>query len=128
MNHYEANDQEAIFKWAAYMSGQCPELKLLYHIPNEGKRAAYTGHRLKLQGMKAGVPDMCLPVARGSFHGLYIELKHGKHKPTPEQTQWIHNLREQGYCAAVCYGWEETVRFITNYLNNKLIKGVYDVN
>mgnify|MGYP004433785991 CR=1 FL=1 len=41
------------------------------------QRDARTAANLKRQGVKAGVPDLHLPVARGGYNGLYIELKVG---------------------------------------------------
>lgn len=116
---HEANEQEALFDWAAFMSGRYPELELLYHIPNGGSRNTIEAANLKRQGVKAGVPDLCLPVARGHFHGLYIELKHGSNKPSENQTRWIAALRIQGYVAEVCYGWQQAVEVITEYLNSE---------
>ena len=71
----EEAEQCALMEWAAYNAGKWPELRLLYHIPNEGKRSIRAGARLKAQGLKRGVPDNHLPVARGGYIGLYIELK-----------------------------------------------------
>lgn len=83
-NHiqHEANEQEALFRWAAFVRGRFPEIDLLYHIPNGGSRNRLEAANLKRQGVKAGVPDLCLPVASGKYHGLYIELKYGKNKPS----------------------------------------------
>ena len=81
----EAIEQEALFRWVAYYRGYCPDVDLLYHIPNGGRRDAKEAAHLKRQGVRAGVPDLCLPVPRGGFHGLYIELKAGQNKPTAHQ-------------------------------------------
>lgn len=35
----ELTEQQAVIEWCEVMSGQFPELKTIYHIPNEGKRA-----------------------------------------------------------------------------------------
>lgn len=112
----EAGTQEALFQWAQYQLGRYPELKLLYHIPNGGKRDARTATALKRQGVKAGVPDLHLPVARGGYHGLYIELKVGNNKATALQKDWIKELTKQGYLAVVCYGWQEAAEQLVNYL------------
>ena len=112
----EAGAQEALFQWTQYQQGKYPELKLLYHIPNGGKRDAKTAIALKRQGVKAGVPDLHLPVARGGYHGLYIELKVGKNKATELQKEWIADLTQQGYLAVVCYGWQEAAEQLVNYL------------
>lgn len=71
----EAEEQTELFAWAELLRGRFPELRLLYHVPNGGSRNRIEAARLQAQGVKAGVPDLCLPVARGKYHGLYIELK-----------------------------------------------------
>lgn len=114
---HEANEQETLFNWAAYSRGTYPELDLLYHIPNGGSRNSMEAANLKRQGVKAGVPDLCLPVARGTFHGLYIEMKYGKNKTSPLQDGWIGRLRKQHYAVFVCYGWQQAAEVIKKYLN-----------
>ena len=93
-----------------------PELKLMYHIPNEGKRSRITGARLKQAGLRSGVPDICLPTAHGDYIGLFIELKIKPNKPTGNQKQWLRALREAGHFTAVCYTWEEAKDLIEDYL------------
>lgn len=112
----ESIEQQQIFAWAGYMSGQYPCLDLMYHIPNEGKRSRSTGGRLKVEGLKAGVPDICLPVASGGYHGLYIELKAVGGSTTKLQKQWIAALNKQNYFAVVCIGYDEAVAAIMEYL------------
>ena len=65
---------------------------------------------------EAGVPDLCLPVARGGYHGLYIEMKAGKNKPTEKQLWWIENLKKQGYAVSVCWGFEAARMELEKYL------------
>ena len=115
----ESIEQICLFRWAAYSSGAMPELKLLYHVPNGGKRDIATAKKLKAEGVKAGVPDICLPVARGKYHGLYIELKVGKNKTTENQDMWLEALNKNGYYTDVCYGWEEASKVITDYLKER---------
>lgn len=53
---------------------------------------------MKAAGVKPGVPDMFLPVAREGCHGLYIELKRRDGgRVSPEQTAWMDALARQGY-------------------------------
>lgn len=113
----EHEEQAALMDWIADNSGKHPELKLFYHIPNEGKRSPAAAMRLLSEGLKKGVPDNFLPVARGGYHGLYIELKRVRGgKLSPEQRQWIDNLNAQGYRAEVCKGWQASVQVIEDYL------------
>lgn len=111
----EAEEQEALFRWASLMRGRLPGIGLMHHVPNGGSRDPTEAARLKAQGVKAGVPDICLPVPRGAYHGLYIEMKVGKNKPTKNQCEWIASLREQKYAVAVCYGWEAAAETIKKY-------------
>lgn len=112
----EAQEQIALIQWVNLQSGKYPELALLYHIPNGGSRHPAEAARLKQQGVKAGVPDLCLPVARGGYNGLYIELKAGRNKPTPLQNEWLGWLNQQGYKAVVCWGWQAAKDEIMAYL------------
>ena len=112
----EAEEQEALFEWAAYQLGTMPELELMHHIPNGGSRNKIEAARLKAQGVKSGVPDIFLPVARKGFHGLYIELKRQKGGVVSEsQSKWLGALMEQGYMTDVCYGAEQAIKVIKEY-------------
>lgn len=113
----ESTEQQALFQWASYNEAKHPELKLLYHIPNGGKRYKATAVRLKKEGLKAGVPDVFLSVARKNYHGLYIEMKDRKSGTTSDsQKEWIENLHQQGYDVHVCHGWEVAKDTILWYL------------
>ena len=116
MNHNESDEQQALFQWAKLMQGQHPELSLLHSIPNGGKRNVIEAARMKREGVKAGVSDVFLPVARGKYHGLYIELKVGENKTSSDQKWWIAQTTKQGYCSTVCYGWVEAKGVIEEYL------------
>lgn len=112
----EDTEQMGVIDWANWNTNRFPELKLLFHVPNGGKRNATEAARFKAMGVKAGVPDLCLPVARGGFAGLYIEMKYGKNKPTDNQKEWIAALKEQGYKVEICWSGEEATRTLEAYL------------
>lgn len=116
MNHPESDNQIALFKAVEMMNKRFPEIKLLYANPNGGKRNVREATRMKKEGVKAGIPDLCLPVARGKYHGLYIELKVGKNTTSINQKKWLDDLNNQGYLAITCYGWEPAIRQILQYL------------
>lgn len=115
MKRSETTEQIALFDWAKRTESILPELALIYHVPNEGKRT--NGGILKAAGLKSGVPDICLPVAKNGFHGLYIELKFGKNKATKAQEEYMAMLETQRYKTAVCYGAEEAREEILAYLS-----------
>lgn len=110
-------EQMRLFQWAHYARGSHPELRLLYAVPNGGARHKAVAAKLKAEGVRAGVPDVCLPVARGGFHGLYIELKRQRGtRPSAEQREWLAALMDAGYRATWCPGWEAARDVIETYL------------
>ena len=121
MTQLEGMHQAALFQWAETVSGMYPELTHMFHVPNGGKRDRITAAKLKAEGVKPGVPDIMLPVPRGKYHGLWIELKVDGGKPSKEQTEWLEYLNSVGYCALLCYGWQTARIEIEQYL--KLPKG-----
>lgn len=114
----EAQEQSRLIAWANEVSrlGVYPELARLYAIPNGGRRDKAEAAHLKRQGVKSGVPDLHLPVARGNYHGLYIEMKVGKNKPTKNQKEWINALKASGYAVEVCYSAAAARQIIVEYL------------
>lgn len=113
----EHQEQCSLFEWAAFQEGFWPELRLMHAIPNGGKRDKVTAARMKAEGVKPGVPDICLPVPRGDKHGLYIEMKRRKGgSVSADQLKWLDNLMRQGYECHVCRGCEEARSVILDYL------------
>ena len=120
----ESAEQVALFRWAAYASGTHPELKNLYHVPNGGTRDRREAHNLRLQGVKSGVPDICLDWPGSGYHGLRIELKRTKGgRLSDDQKDWLERLNRAGYRAVVCYGWDEARREIEEYLGGHFDDG-----
>jgi len=122
----EHSHQTALFAWAALSVGKYPQLKWMFAIPNGGLRDIRTATNLKAEGVKAGVPDIFLPVFHwsvgeaGGYPGLFIEMKVGKNKTSKEQNEWIEALEKEGYICKVCYSWEEARDVLINYLEGKL--------
>lgn len=122
----EHDEQSALITWADYQSNIYPELQLLFAVINgaklpwtrnaRGQRFSREAMHLKAEGLKAGVPDLWLPAARGRYHGLVIEMKFGTNKPSDEQLWWLQTLAGQGYKTAVCWSFEAARRAILEYL------------
>lgn len=123
MKSIESQEQCALMEWAELAVKSHPELELLHHIPNGGKRNIATAARLKKEGVKAGVPDLFLPAPKGKWHGLYIEMKALKGTLSENQRWWIDKLKKQGYCVVVCYGWEAAKDTIICYLMERDVNG-----
>lgn len=89
------------------------------HIPNERKASLAVLSSLARQGLKKGFPDNFIAVARGKWHGLFIELKRVKKclsVRSKEQREWIKQLNAAGYKALFCFGAEEAKKAVSEYL------------
>ena len=118
-NMTEAQHQREVFRWADRPDVRLkyPEVGLLFHIPNGGSRQPAEARHMKEQGVKAGVPDLCLPVPRGRYGCLFIEMKKMGGRTRKAQEEWIRNLNEAGCFAEICHGWRSAVRVVEWYLN-----------
>jgi hypothetical protein len=112
----EAQHQTNVIRWTMTVRDRFPELALLHHVPNGGARDKIEAAHLKDQGVKPGVPDLDLPVARGGYHGLRIEMKKIGGVESEEQKWWREQLTAQGYAVMVCEGWIAAMDAIVWYM------------
>lgn len=110
----EANEQMAVVDYCDARRIPC------FHIPNGGRRSPREAANLKRQGVKAGVPDLCIPVARAGYHSLWIEMKAKGGKVSAPQRQWLETLRAEGHCAYVCYGADSAISLVESYMDEKI--------
>lgn len=116
----EHQEQKTFFAWCLRHCEEYEDLDSIYAIPNGGNRDAITGKHLKEEGLRAGIPDMFLPVARKGLHGLYVEMKTRKGgKISDKQAHWLKRLKRQGYQTTVCEGFGEARKTIMRYYDEK---------
>lgn len=120
----ETEIQTALINALELQRGRYPEIGLLFAIPNSGglKGGFRTNARLVMKnrrmGVRKGVPDLMLPVPRGLFHGLFIEMKKPGGKPSPEQKVWLDQLSAQGYRTVVIFSVQSGIEVVLDYLDN----------
>lgn len=110
--------QSALFAWARLAAKAYPGLDLLSCSLNGVKLTAAQAGKAKAAGMLKGEFDIKLPVARGGYHGLIIEMKAGRNKPTTEQIWYGKRMVEEGWKALVCWDWEAAKEEIISYLSS----------
>ena len=100
-----------------------PKLANLWcHVPNGMPMSGTAWQRSnrmkgrKLEGLTVGWPDYQLLVPRGKYHGLMLEIKALKKKPTPEQLAILAALAAQGYMATWAAGFEDSWAIVENYM------------
>lgn len=119
----EHHEQATLFQEAAIRARSEFAWSLLFAIPNAGKRSKRQGAYMVAEGLKEGVPDICLPLARGGYSALYIELKRVRGSRTSDaQKEWQTKLRLAGNCAEVCKGASAASELIQNYLAGNVVK------
>lgn len=117
----ERDHQVFVFQVLALNEQTDPRLKWVYAVPNGGQRHPAVAGKLKAEGVKRGISDICLPFpcinpATGwHFHGAYIEQKFGKNKVSPEQEQFLEFVKGQGLFGYVSYTADQTLDFIERY-------------
>jgi len=117
LKHLEYDYQVAVFQWAYFHRNKWPELNHMFAIINETRGISpQKGYRDRLQGKRSGVPDICLPVPRGTFHALYIEMKSPTGKLTDNQKQYSIFLKDQGNFVALCNSPESACETIKEYM------------
>lgn len=113
----EYEEQVSVFDWAKRNEKRHPELRLLFgslmgcHLP---LRAL---NKYKKAGMKSGKPDIQLPIAKGQYCGLWIELKRRKGgKVSLIQDEMLRLLADYGNDVYVCKGADSAIKAIKGYL------------
>lgn len=112
----EHTEQKYLIDWTRLNARRLPALTRLYAIPNGGGRGKAQAGMLRAEGVRKGVLDLCLPVARGGWHGLYIEMKAAGGRVSPEQQSEILLLAHDGYLGMVAYGMAAAIDIIEWYL------------
>ena len=91
-------------------------------VPNGGQRSAKVGQYLKDEGVQPGVPDILIfedwQHGADSGHGVAIELKWGRNKPTAEQEDWLRALDRRGWLVSVCRSMEQVLA-VTKFITTK---------
>lgn len=98
----------------------------LFAVPNGGARSKAEAAIFVGQGVKSGIPDLVLDLARGGFHGWRCEMKAPRWAFRTErdrtlalkaaQAERLAMLRLAGYAAEVKFGAAETIVFLADYL------------
>jgi hypothetical protein len=100
------------------MTQRYPELSMIYAInPNKGgQRSKAARGKAKAMGLLPDMPDLCLPVARGPFYSLYVEMKRPGTYGSAAQRERALDLRAHGHAVFECQTVEEAAQVIVGYL------------
>lgn len=113
--HEHAEQAALVLRVRTSLPGLAP---FLWAIPNGGARHAKTGADLKLEGVRAGYPDLLVDLPRGPFHGLRLELKRTGARPSAvsaAQRAAGEALLSVGFLAVVGFGQDDAYEQLRRY-------------
>ncbi len=114
--------QCAVMEWAALHLNRWPELDLLYATNQPRPLTKPQAWRNKRAGIKAGFPDLHLPVPIAhnppyqASPGLWLELKATGKSPSLAQTKRIESLKELGHEVHVIHDAELAANILADYM------------
>lgn len=115
MRHLESDLQRDCVQWFRY---QYPQMsKMLFSVPNGGKRSRIEAAIMKGEGCVSGVADLILLVSNGKYNSLCIEMKYGNGKQTDNQVQWQKEAEKFGNKYVLCRSVKEFILIVKEYIN-----------
>ena len=120
-NPAETCEQETFVQYVEWKHFPIFSIPNGFHVVGANPEAvAKAVNKLKKEGLRTGVPDLFIPVPRGAYHGLFVEMKRKKGGTvSPEQKDWIKRLTDQGYLAVVCHGAIDAENVFNRYIKLK---------
>lgn len=114
--------QRAFFQWLAEVGAKHNDphvrnmLWTAHAIPNGGNRNVAEAGRLVAEGVKGGIPDVCIPIPRKGYCGLYIEFKKAGGSPSEEQRIFLNTLASMGFRCYVFNCLKTAKAFTVQYI------------
>ena len=114
---HEHIEQTKVIRWWSdnRHAWQLPEIAL-YANANGGHRHLLTAVKMKAEGVRAGVSDLTLAVARHGYHSAYVEMKAEHGVESEAQKSFRSEMEKLGHRCVVCYGAQSAIKFISDYL------------
>lgn len=116
----EGQIQVAVFDWIKENEENFPVLKVIFHTPNSFFGTSFGVIMwLKKLGMRKGVYDIIVPISKNGYSSLWIEIKNGKGKLSPEQkmfSELINTYSDNPTKFEVFYDSDSCIRCIKDYL------------
>jgi len=71
--------------------------------------------KLKNMGVKAGIADYFVMHSAHGYHGMWIEMKHGRGTQSPMQRQFQEICKSKGYLYLVINSLEDAIKTVQGY-------------
>ena len=114
----EAREQARLVAGLRFCWSKIPYNSLrpvVFHIANGGSRDAREASNLKVQGVLAGVPDLCIVLPEGGI--IWVEMKAKDGRVSVAQVNLHAHFTELGHRIIVAYSAEEALDKLREVLN-----------
>jgi hypothetical protein len=111
--------QAEFFQWVWSHQIERPHWKLIWAVPNSGKRSPWEASKALAEGLRKGVPDVTVAIPRTPYHGLFMEFKTEGGTLSKLQRIMLDELEAQGYLVAVPRSVEQAKRILLGYLGER---------
>ena len=116
--HDEDDIQEEFFRIVHLKFPQIPD-KLLFSVPNGGRRDKFTGGIMKRTGAKRGVADVIMLIPNKYHNCLCLEFKTDIGKQSKEQIEFQRQIERVGGKYEIIRSANDAINVISEYLNKK---------
>lgn len=113
----EHDNQVSFFHFVRLKAIGDERYRNIYAVPNWGIRSHAQREYLHQEGMSKGVLDINIDWPSNGYHGMKIEMKHGKGKLSNAQKEWKKRYEKAGYYVVVCYDFEQACQELIAYFN-----------
>ena len=110
---------EFIHKAKKYLRAvdKAEHIPLLFAIPNGGFRDTRTAGAMKMEGVRAGVPDLFFAYPSAYHTGLFIEMKKvSGGRVSDDQKKMMKLLSGRGYACVVAKGFQQALDYFVEYI------------
>ena len=111
----EHDEQVILFQEMALRAKQDPRWGKAFAIPNGGLRNIVVAKKLKAEGVRAGTPDIFIPVPAGPYCGMFLEMKRRAGGVVSSEQWAFMNSMHPHYFTAVGYGAADAIERIATY-------------
>mgnify|MGYP003402343736 CR=1 FL=1 len=107
--------QSVCIQWARLMAKSNDKFKMIYAVPNGGKRSRSSGAKFRREGLTKGVFDVMVDVPMRGFHGMRLEFKTEKGKLSEEQKNMQALYLKFGYVTSIIRNFNQFRSVIEAY-------------
>ena len=101
---------------SAFKAAYPQYFRRIWHPANGGHRNPREAKRFKDMGVLPGVCDIIISIPRGTWHGMFAELKLGSNDLSGKQEEFIKEHERDYYCV-VCWTVHEFMTEVNKYLS-----------